>query len=515
MRFAIPSSRSVVEWAKTLYADPGARSMIDGIGVHWYGGLNTHNLESTHEIAPDKFILATEACNCPGVVYRHMNADEWWQRAEHLGMDILQDLLHWSIGWVDWNLILDVTGGPNHLGNRCDANIIADPKQKLKQGSTLIFQASFYYMGHFSQYIPALSKRIKIANHVVEEKELTVNDVANGQPLVFLPCSGSGLQSFTLDNTGSIVIEKTSYQCLDVSNWGVGPRIDTYSCAHSPNQKWERRISPKCTNAQVKSTGVACTQFVNPASGKCLTKKGTSGSSIGLDAGSTYIVAQALPCTDIDAEAQTFSVVHGDGQGFPHAFPVRSLANLANDDPLDDRELCLQPYIAKESDFDAVAFVTPDGGVSVVAMNKGKEALTFSIYDVSLGAGASNVTVPPHSIQSYRLPAAPSAASPAASPAGEPVASPAAGGIDGLYQEDLFTSMMSSGADPADHASATVSMWPLTTCLLAVGLLGTGYIIIGYRRQEMGRALAVPTNEAELPYEAYTELYPSTMYRTH
>jgi hypothetical protein len=59
-------------------------------------------------------------------------------------------------------------------------------------------------------------------------------------------------------------------------------------------------------------------------------------------------------------------------------------------------------------------------------------------------------------------------------------------------------------------------MWPLTTCLLAVGLLGTGYIIIGYRRREMGRALAVPTNEeAELPYEAYTELYPSTMYRTH
>ena len=33
-------------------------------------------------------------------------------------MDILQDLLHWCTGWVDWNLILDVTGGPNHLGNR-------------------------------------------------------------------------------------------------------------------------------------------------------------------------------------------------------------------------------------------------------------------------------------------------------------------------------------------------------------------------------------------------------------
>ena len=42
-------------------------------------------------------------------------------------MDILQDLLHWTTGWTDWNLILDPTGGPNHLGNRCDANLIADP----------------------------------------------------------------------------------------------------------------------------------------------------------------------------------------------------------------------------------------------------------------------------------------------------------------------------------------------------------------------------------------------------
>ena len=63
---------------------------FDGIGVHWYGGLNTVNLDNAHSFAPDKFLLATEACNCPGVVYK-ANAREWWQRAEHLGMDILQD----------------------------------------------------------------------------------------------------------------------------------------------------------------------------------------------------------------------------------------------------------------------------------------------------------------------------------------------------------------------------------------------------------------------------------------
>jgi len=30
----------VVEWAAGLYADPGAKAYLDGIGVHWYGGLH-------------------------------------------------------------------------------------------------------------------------------------------------------------------------------------------------------------------------------------------------------------------------------------------------------------------------------------------------------------------------------------------------------------------------------------------------------------------------------------------
>ena len=58
----------VVEWATGLYADPKAAAYFSGIGVHWYGGLNTDKLEAAHAIAPDKFILATEACNCVGNV---------------------------------------------------------------------------------------------------------------------------------------------------------------------------------------------------------------------------------------------------------------------------------------------------------------------------------------------------------------------------------------------------------------------------------------------------------------
>ena len=93
----------VVEWATGLYSDPDAAKYLAGVGVHWYGGLNTDKLEATHELAPDKFILATEACNCVGnVIYSSPNIAAWWTRAEKLALDILEDLRFWAVGWIDW-----------------------------------------------------------------------------------------------------------------------------------------------------------------------------------------------------------------------------------------------------------------------------------------------------------------------------------------------------------------------------------------------------------------------------
>lgn len=30
-----------------------------------------------------------------------------------------------AVGWIDWNMLLDDTGGPNHVGNVCDAPMMA------------------------------------------------------------------------------------------------------------------------------------------------------------------------------------------------------------------------------------------------------------------------------------------------------------------------------------------------------------------------------------------------------
>jgi glucosylceramidase len=65
------------------------------------------------------------------------------------------DLNNWTVGWVDWNVLLDETGGPNHVGNFCFAPIHGDTRS-----GKLHYMNSYYYMGHFSKYIRPGAKRI-------------------------------------------------------------------------------------------------------------------------------------------------------------------------------------------------------------------------------------------------------------------------------------------------------------------------------------------------------------------
>lgn len=224
---------------------PGPRQQLGrcltlNLDAHRYGGLNVKNLDATHNMAPDKFILATEACNCGGVIYREPSIAEWWARAESLALDILEDLRYWAVGWTDWNLILSTAGGPNHLKNLCDANIIADPSNSLGMG-TLIMQASFYYMGHFSRFIPAGSKRIAMQNSVeTHAPPLSPGDVKNGQPMVFTSCNGNDVQKWKLDSTGSFSVRGTDKaiasdgykhggECLDVDMTNLVPKLQVGS----------------------------------------------------------------------------------------------------------------------------------------------------------------------------------------------------------------------------------------------------------------------------------------------
>jgi glucosylceramidase len=69
--------------------------------------------------------------------------------------DIIGDLNAGSIGWIDWNLLLDENGGPNHVDNVCDAAMMAN----LSKGD-VYHHPQYYYIGHFSKFIHPDSVRL-------------------------------------------------------------------------------------------------------------------------------------------------------------------------------------------------------------------------------------------------------------------------------------------------------------------------------------------------------------------
>ena len=123
----------------------------------------------------------------------------------------------------------------------------------------------------------------------------------------------------------------------------------------------------------------------------------TSGVAVGLDAGVTIVAAQLKPCQPTGSPNQTFVLANYDAQGFPSNFPVRTLPSAPG-----SGELCLQPQIVRLPHFDAVAFETPEGSISLVALNIGDNAIDFTLVDKASKNGLRQISIPSHAIQTYR-----------------------------------------------------------------------------------------------------------------
>jgi glucosylceramidase len=68
---------------------------------------------------------------------------------------MINDFNSGAVGWTDWNILLDETGGPNHVRNFCFAPVHADTRT-----GQLTYTNSYYYIGHFSKFVRPGAKRI-------------------------------------------------------------------------------------------------------------------------------------------------------------------------------------------------------------------------------------------------------------------------------------------------------------------------------------------------------------------
>jgi len=147
----------VYQRASTLLSDPEAAQYIWGIGYHWYedwsGGEQMFaNVSKVKESFPETNLLFTEGCNFP---YKTENLPNW-NLGERYGLSMINDFNSGAVGWTDWNILLDETGGPNHVGNFCFA-----PVHGHTQTGELTYTNSYYYIGHFSKFIRPGAKRVQ------------------------------------------------------------------------------------------------------------------------------------------------------------------------------------------------------------------------------------------------------------------------------------------------------------------------------------------------------------------
>ena len=194
--------------ASTVLDDPEAAKYVWGIGYHWYetwtgSTMLFDNERRVHEAYPDKNLIFTEGCVEDFQLARVGD----WALGERYGNSMIGDFNAGTVGWTDWNVLLDETGGPNHVGNFCFAPIIADTK-----AGQLIYTNAYYYIGHFSKFIRPGAKRISASSN---------RDVL--QTTAFRNPDGSV----------AVVVMNQTDKPQDYQLWMAGQAAKTTAAAHS------------------------------------------------------------------------------------------------------------------------------------------------------------------------------------------------------------------------------------------------------------------------------------------
>lgn len=147
----------ILERANETLQKAEVNAAVEGIAFHWYVAEDFQNVLKTHLAHPDKHLLFSEGCietvNRPEVA---MGA---FRNGERYARNIIGDLEAFAEGWIDWNIVLDEEGGPNHVGNFCEA-----PIQYNRKTHAVYANPSYFCIAQFSHFISPGSRRVNVLN---------------------------------------------------------------------------------------------------------------------------------------------------------------------------------------------------------------------------------------------------------------------------------------------------------------------------------------------------------------
>jgi len=184
------NSGALEEWADEILGDEETKQYVYGSAVHWYEGTKKvfeDVFDRVHGKYPQFPIIHTEGCiddlgneARPGIAdpikykesgwfdndafWWNENATDWGYSAEwdsvivedhpiytpvhRYAQHIITGMNHWLSGWVDWNIVLNKRGGPNHVGNYCGAPIMIDT-----DSGYVYYTPVFHILSQFSRTI--------------------------------------------------------------------------------------------------------------------------------------------------------------------------------------------------------------------------------------------------------------------------------------------------------------------------------------------------------------------------
>lgn len=175
----------IYQRASTILGDAEAAQYVWGIGFHWYetwtgSAMQFENVKRVSETFPSKNLIFTEGC-VEAFKFDRIND---WSLGERYGRSMINDFNCGTVGWTDWNVLLDEKGGPNHVGNFCFAPVIADTRS-----GSLHYTNSYYYIGHFSKFIRPGAKRVATSTN--RDKLLATSFINKDGKLAVVVMNGS------------------------------------------------------------------------------------------------------------------------------------------------------------------------------------------------------------------------------------------------------------------------------------------------------------------------------------
>lgn len=158
----------VLEYLKKMHEQrEDVMEYSDFINIHGYFD-NFTSPDILDEISQsyDKQILYTETSFAIGANEHVLPGS--WSRAEELIKIIMKILQHDVAAYIDWNLILKLSGGPSYFAKGAIEALILT-----NDDYTVFYKQPFYYaMAHFSKFLPPHSMRVDLKLSEVSESQV-------------------------------------------------------------------------------------------------------------------------------------------------------------------------------------------------------------------------------------------------------------------------------------------------------------------------------------------------------